>query len=201
MHYATPSPLHRLERRLLNADSVGMVRQRLCNPALSNLRSWLLRHGRYSRRRLATVAPLLHAILCEWLAGAGSQACPNPRAALHGPFAIGLVAGCQMRDEAELRCSSLRTLPWREALPQLDNPDLRQMLWALGLPQDHAPLQTAVDRLLELAPRLRERMYVLGEIQLYMPRSKRQPWIDLPLYAGLLAAGIMPPNARIMANG
>jgi hypothetical protein len=200
MHRSIPHPLRRVHSLLLHIDAASIVFARMNTDALIATAQWLQIHGRQQRATLATTAPVLVALLDQVQAKLAAGHERDLARQLHTTFGIGMVAGCHLRDLAEQDQPTECTIRFEDAIGRLEQSDLRQTLWAIGLPEEQQAILGLVARLSALVPMLPLRLLVASELSrgslVAVPRQAE----ELLFFFGMLAAGISPPRLSVRTS-
>lgn len=187
---ALPQPLQRVHTRLLQRDSLELLRDRIAPRSCFWIASWMAR-AVDTEHRVRAYAPITAMALARAYAVAAADS--EMKAAMT-MFGIGLVAGCQIRDEVEGDSPIARAVGWTNALAALEGAPVRSALWSIGLPEDLTTINTLVEALERRVPDT----YHQAGLALVMSRNTRVPqqagFPEIPLLLGLAGAGIRPPR-------
>jgi hypothetical protein len=201
---AVPQPLQRVHTRLLQRDSIRMLSDRIQPQALLSIANWLARSARrgvgleYLAPVMADLIHRVHMVACEQTVGFPPTGRRHP-IAREALFGVGLVVGCQLRDEAEADSPMPCTIRWTSALAAMESTTIRQALWSIGLPDDLLAVATLALDARRRSPGLTLRPHVASGHAGEVWREAERRFPEAPFLLGLAGAGITLPGGRLPA--
>ena len=196
---ALPLPLQRVHTRLLQRDAIQMLGERISSVPQVAITSWI-RQSPARQQRLSTLAPVTTTLLTQIYEQANLERFGAPgspriqRRAAEVLFGVGLVAGCQIRDKAEVGSPMPTAVNWISALEELESSSMRQSLWSIGLPHDLTAITSLVHVVGKRLPMLDLRLLSTAEM-CYSRRSAPEDGFPEALFLlGLIGAGIGLPT-------
>lgn len=187
-----PAPVARVLTRIMPADGGQLILARLGDQALIRTARWIRAKDREPFDGFHVRAPLLMQRLDD--AVKEPFRCWDGRFLTRALFAIGLVVGCHLRDQAEGEEPTTRCVGFEAALDQLDTSATLNLLTASCWPDDLTPCLTLIDTLARRCPPLGDRMLLVYELAHSLPGQRRDTALHFHFLLGLIGAGIGVPD-------
>ena len=199
MPRSVPPPLLRVQTRLLSKDALGLMLERTDIDAIVACANWQATLRPVCSTALDRCAPVMANLLHMCFASSRSKDGASALSVARTMFGIGLVVGCLFRDRAESGQAMTCSISFENAVRQLECSEVRQSLWALGLPDDAKAVSRMARNALERLPSVKRRLMLGVELAFDRQNRRREEAAELSFFTGLLAAGIDPPKPIVRA--